>query len=260
MTLPPERIDVLGCPFDAVTFDEAAERIGQALSSGERLHVCVGNVDMIIKTGQIPDFSAIFHDCGLVICDGVPVTWAAAGLGTPLKGRVSGTDMVWECAALSERLDVGIAMIGAQYDITAKAAETMQARYPGARLMAFPTPYPLTDEANQELLAAVREFGAAMVLVALGAPKQERWIRDHLDASGAHVGIGIGSAFDIISGALPRAPRWMRDTGFEWLYRMFQDPGRLVRRYLVEDLPFVWRVGYAIVRKRLGLNGKHGNP
>lgn len=260
MSPSPERVYVLGCPFDAVTFDEAADRIAEALSSGERLHVCVGNVDMVIKTGQIPDFCAIFNASGLVICDGVPVTWAATGLGTPLKGRVSGTDMVWECAAISERLDVGVAMIGAHYEITSEAAKIMQARHPGARLKAFPTPYPLTDAANEELLNAVREFDAGLVLVALGAPKQERWIRDHLDASGAHVGIGIGSAFDIISGTLPRAPRWMCDNGLEWLYRMFQDPRRLVKRYLVEDLPFVWRVAYAILRKRLGVSEKRVQP
>jgi len=254
MAATPERVHILGCPFDAVTFDEAAARIERALEKGERLHVGVGNVDMVMKTGKIPDFADIFNACGLVICDGVPVTWAAALLGTPLKGRVSGTDMVWECAAMSERLGVGVALIGAEFAITARAAEAMSARHPGARLTALPTPYPLTPEENDALVAAIRETGAGMVLVALGAPKQERWLRDNLDACGANVGIGIGSAFDIISGALPRAPRWMCDNGLEWLYRMGQDPGRLARRYLVEDLPFVWRVLAAALRRRFGWN------
>lgn len=248
----PERVHILGCPFDAVTFDEAAARIEAAIENKERLHVGVGNVDMVMKTGQLPDFRAIFEQCGLVICDGVPVTWAAKGLGTPLKGRVSGTDMVWECAAISARTGATIALIGAHYDITKRAADVMKARFPKARLRPFPTPYPLTETENEQLLATIRDSGAAMVLVALGAPKQERWIRDHLDASGAWVGIGIGSAFDIISGNLPRAPRWMCNCGLEWFYRMCQDPRRLARRYLVDDLPFVWRVLGAIVKKRLG--------
>lgn len=260
MSLPPERVDILGCPFDAVTFDEAAARISAAIESEEHLHVCVGNVDMIMKTRQLSDFREIFKDSGLVICDGVPVTWAAAGLGTPLRGRVSGTDMVWECAAISERIGATIAMIGASFDATKRAAEAMAGRYPGALLRPLPTPYPLTDEDNEKLLEEIRNTDAAMVLVALGAPKQERWIRDHLARSGASVGIGIGSAFDIISGDLPRAPRWMRDNGLEWLYRTFQDPWRLGRRYLMDDFPFIWHACIAIVWRRLGLDSKRESP
>ncbi len=251
MPTAPERVPILGCPFDAVTFEEAASRIATALEKRELLHVCVGNVDMVMKTRKIPDFAAIFNDCGLVICDGVPVTWAAKALGTPLRGRVSGTDTVWECAAISARIGITVAMIGAEFDTTQRAAEVMAARYPGAKLHAFPTPYPLTEKENEKLLSTIRESGADMVLVALGAPKQERWIRDHLEASGACVGIGIGSAFDIISGKQPRAPRWMRDNGFEWLHRMLQDPARLGRRYLLEDFPFVWHIVVAIIRQRL---------
>jgi N-acetylglucosaminyldiphosphoundecaprenol N-acetyl-beta-D-mannosaminyltransferase len=254
MSTPPERVHILGCPFDAVTFEEAVAQISAALENRERLHVGVGNMDMVMKTREIPEFADIFNACGLIICDGVPVTWAGKALGTPLKGRVSGTDMVWECAAVSERIGITVALIGAQFDTTQRAAEAMAARYPKAQLHAFPTPYPLTDEENDKLLATIRESGADMVLVALGAPKQERWIRDHLEASGACVGIGIGSAFDIISGDLPRAPRWMRDNGLEWLHRTFQDPRRLLRRYLVDDAPFIWHVFVAVVRRRLGGN------
>ena len=252
MSTAPERIHILGCPFDAVTFAEAADKITLALQEESPLHVCVGNVDMVMKTRKIPDFADIFNDSGLVICDGVPITWAARALGTPLKGRVSGTDMVWECAAISERIGITVAMIGAEFATTRQAAKAMLARYPKAKLRAFPTPYPLTEAENEKLLVTLRESGAAMVLVALGAPKQERWIRDHLAASGACVGIGIGSAFDIISGKQPRAPRWMCDNGLEWLYRMMQDPARLGRRYLLEDFPFLWHILVAIARRRLG--------
>ena len=257
MQTTPDRIRILECPIDAVTFTQASQRIVNALESGTRLHVGVCNVDMVMKTRSLTEFRNIFEACGLIICDGVPLTWAAGWLGTPLKGRVSGTELVWECANISAQTGKTIALIGAEFEITQRAAETMTGRYPGAKLHPFPTPYPLTDEENNALLESIRGVGAHMVLVALGAPKQERWIRDHLDGSGAFVGMGIGSAFDIISGDKPRAPQWMCDYGLEWLYRMFQDPSRLVRRYLVDDLPFFWHVAVEALQRRLGPDEKH---
>jgi exopolysaccharide biosynthesis WecB/TagA/CpsF family protein len=89
------------------------------------------------------------------------------------------------------------------------------------------------------------------VLAALGAPRQERWVQSHLGASGANVGIGIGSAFDIISGRNPRAPGWMQALGLEWFYRMLQEPRRLGRRYLVDDSPFLILLPVEIVRRKL---------
>lgn len=257
MSATHDRIHILACPIDAVNFAEASQRIVNALESSARLHVGVCNVDMVMKTRALPEFRAIFEACGLVICDGVPLTWAAHWLRTPLKGRVSGTELVWECANISAQTGKTIALIGAEFEITQRAAEAMMARYPGATLHAFPTPYPLTDEENTALLGSIRDVGAKMVLVALGAPKQERWIRDHLDASGAHVGMGIGSAFDIISGDKPRAPQWMCDCGLEWLHRMFQDPSRLIRRYLIDDMPFFWHVAVDALRRRLGYDKEH---
>jgi N-acetylglucosaminyldiphosphoundecaprenol N-acetyl-beta-D-mannosaminyltransferase len=92
---------------------------------------------------------------------------------------------------------------------------------------------------------------AQIVLVALGAPRQERWIQSNLEACGAAVGIGIGSAFDIISGDQPRAPRWMKDNGFEWFHRLLLDPKRLVKRYLFEDSLFIFYFTLSLLRKKL---------
>lgn len=241
-SLGAERRDIIGCPFDAVSFAEAVRIIRHAVENGRRLQVVPGNVDFVMKARRDPAFASELHAADLIVADGVPVTWAGRVLGQPLKGRVSGTELVLACAEISARSGRAVAMIGGRGDITRRAADVMEKLHPGSRMRALETPFPLTPESNRRLVDRIREIEAAIVLVALGAPRQERWVRENLAASGAHVGIGIGSAFDIISGDKPRAPKWMCDNGLEWLHRMAQEPRRLGRRYLVEDLPFVWHV------------------
>jgi len=148
-------------------------------------------------------------------------------------------------------------MIGGRHELTARAADNMRTRSPGALLRPLPTPFPLGPKENDDLVGSIRALDAGIVLVALGAPRQERWIRDNLEACGASVGIGVGSAFDIISGDKPQGPPWMLDHGLEWLHRLRLEPTRLARRYLIEDSPFPLLVALELGKRKLGL-GKPG--
>lgn len=247
----PRRIDILGAPLDAISFDEMCERIRHAALTGRRLRIAPSSIDFVMKARRDKTFREELWDTELVIADGVPLTWAAWLLGAPVKGRVSGTDMVWHMARLSAESGFGVAMIGGRFEITARAAEVMRHAFPGARLYPLETPFPLTAEANRALTNSIRELGCAVVLCALGAPKQERWIRNNLEACGCSVGSGIGSAFDIISGDKPRGPKWMCDNGLEWLHRLCQEPRRLFRRYIIEDMPFVVLLAGEWLRRRI---------
>ncbi len=140
--------------------------------------------------------------------------------------------------------------MGASHDVALRAAGSLRNRYPDANIVVFPTPYPLTTEDNRFLVKSMREKNIKIVLVALGAPKQECWVKDHIMEIGANVGIGIGSAFDIVSGDQPWAPHWMREHGLEWLHRMRLEPKRLAKRYLIEDLPFFWYLLVEFLRKK----------
>jgi len=244
-------VDILGCPVDAVSFPEAVERIRQAVVNGDRLCCATSNVDMVMKCRRNPQLARDFWDADMVTADGVPLTWAAGLLGTPLRGRFSGTEIVWQCAAIAAEVGCAIALVGGRFDIAKRAAENMAHRHPRASIHVLDTPFPLTPEASAKLTEQIRAKDAKIVLVALGAPKQERWVHENLAASGASVGIGIGSAFDIIGGDKRWAPKWMRDNGFEWLFRMVQEPRRLGRRYLLEDMPFFWHLLREIIRRRV---------
>lgn len=233
------RVNILGCPFDRVDMEEAERFIRDTVIGRRRAHVTVGNVDMVMKARKDRQFADIFWKSALTIVDGMPILWAGALLGRPLKTRVPGIELTLRCAAISQQLGCGVALVGGEQAVTEAAAREMSRLFPGSILHVIPTPYPLRPEDNRVIVNRIREEDDRIVLVALGAPRQEFWVDEHLAATGANVGIGVGGAFDIISEARPRAPAWMRNNGLEWLHRMRLEPGRLARRYLVDDMPFL---------------------
>lgn len=243
-----KRVNVLGCPFAAISFSETEDEIQRAIDDRRLLHIVTANIDMVMKARRNPSFASTLWSANLVVADGKPIDWAAALLGNPICGRVNGTNLVWSCAAMSMKNGWPIALIGGVGDVSARAALKLKERHPESVLYAIPTPTPLSEEQNALLLEQIKVTGAKIVLVALGAPLQEEWIATNLLESGAQVGIGVGSAFDMISGDRSRAPRWMQNSGFEWFYRMLQEPRRLGKRYLVEDSPFLYHLALTILR------------
>jgi N-acetylglucosaminyldiphosphoundecaprenol N-acetyl-beta-D-mannosaminyltransferase len=244
-------VDVLGCPFSVVSYADAVEAMRDAIVDGRALQIVPANVDFVMKARRSAQLRDALAKADLIVADGVPVTWAARLLRTPLRGRVSGTDLVLDTARLSAELGVGVAIVGSAPGIAAQACDEMNQRFPGARLHTIETPAILELEHAESMAARVRDTGSLVVLVALGAPKQEQWVQELLHSSGAVVGIGCGSALDIISGAKPRAPRWMCDNGLEWLHRLRQEPRRLGRRYLIEDAPFIGILAVELIAGRI---------
>ena len=251
-----KRVNILGCPFDAISFADTVEAMRRAITHNGFLQIVPGSVDFVIKARKDPAFASELWQAGLVVADGVPITWAASLLRDSLRGRVSGTDLVWSCAELSAETGCAVAMIGSSFDISMRAARKMKAALPRASLHPLPTPFPLGEEANDNLVEQISDVKAKIVLVALGAPRQERWVQANLERCGANVGIGVGSAFDIISGDKPRAPRWLQAMGLEWMQRMMLEPKRLGRRYLIEDSPFLWHLAAELGRRISDSNGR----
>ena len=243
------RVDIVGCPVDPVSIREVCDRIRTAVDTGRPLHVVTANVDFVMRARRDDGFRRLLGGADLVVADGVPLTWVAALQGEPLAGRVNGTQLVWECARLSAEAGFLVGLLGAAPGVAEEAAAELRARHPGARLAVIEAPSPL-DLEDPRLSADVGKRAVDVLLVALGAPKQERWLSRWLRASGADVGIGIGGALDLVSGRKPRAPRWMQHVGLEWLHRLLTEPRRLSRRYLVEDVPFVWLAIVSVLRKR----------
>ena len=162
------RRTVLGCPVDAIAIDSVVAEMRRALQVGYTIQIVPCNVDFVMKVRRSPEFATVLQNADLVVPDGVPVVWAASLLGTPLCGRVSGTDLVWRCAELSEFENVGVAMIGSGPGVASRAASNLRARYPGAVLHPIATPQSLDDEGSAALVEEANALDCKFLLVASG--------------------------------------------------------------------------------------------
>jgi N-acetylglucosaminyldiphosphoundecaprenol N-acetyl-beta-D-mannosaminyltransferase len=237
------RVNLLDIWIDRVTLVTAAEQIAGFVQSGMPHQVVTANVDFIRLGQERPAFRDLVNSADLVVPDGMPLVWASRLQGDPLPERTTGVELMHECARIARGQDRGIFLLGAGPGVADEAAMVLTARYPGLRIAGSfsPTPEMLLQD-NESLVRMIREARPAILLVAFGAPKQDEWIRANLHALQVPVCIGVGGAFDMLAGRVKRAPIWMQRAGLEWLFRLFQEPQRLWKRYLIHDLPVFVRL------------------
>jgi len=231
------RISLLGTAIDVVDLDGAVERIAGMIESGSSGHVATINVDFLRQATACATTRTALQEADLVVPDGVPLLWMARWQHTPLLGRVNGTDLTVRLLERAGAAGWSVCYVGGDPDVAAAAADAAadrwRVRVAGVRC---PPPDEMDDPVTgREVAEWIGSTGADLVLLAIGGGRQERWVHQHRDALGAGVVIGVGSALDFVAGTRPRAPQWMQQTGLEWAWRLAQEPGRLWRRYLVED-------------------------
>jgi N-acetylglucosaminyldiphosphoundecaprenol N-acetyl-beta-D-mannosaminyltransferase len=236
--LSSNSVAVLGVPFNNVTMDEAVRIIEEKIEDGGCHQVATANVDFLLHAIHDPELQNILCSCSLVVPDGMPILWSARLMGSRLKERVCGIDLVPRLAELAARRGYSIYLLGASDKSSQRAAEVLQERYPGLRIAGRYSPplRPLEQMDHEDILARIERAQPDILLVAFGNPKQEKWLSMHRDRLRVPVSIGIGGSLDMIAGKLARAPRWMQKTGMEWLFRAAQEPRRLVGRYLNDAL------------------------
>lgn len=230
---------MLGIPIDAVTETEAVDWVAAALTQARPRMIVSVNPERIMQALADPSFGAVVRAADLSLADGAGVLWAARHLKRPLPGRVSGVDFLYALAARGAAASWRFFFLGGQPGVAEAAGQALAAAFPGFHLAGTfgGSPDPTDDAAS---LTAIRESRAQLVFVAYGAAGEEAWLARNLERSGALVGMGVGGAFDFISGRTRRAPPLMRDHGLEWLHRLSREPWRW-RRMLA--LPrFVARV------------------
>lgn len=229
-------VAVLGVPFHNVTMDETIAMIEQQIREGGFHQIATANVDFLKNAMQDERLREILCSCDMIVPDGMPVVWMSKMLGTPLKERVGGIDLVQRLAEVSAKRGYGIFLLGASDTHSQRAARALTQRYPGLRIVGrySPKPQPLESMDHAEILRRIEEAKPDILLVAFGNPKQERWLAMHRDRIKVPVCIGVGGTLDSLSGTVPRAPQWMQRKGLEWLYRVIQEPQRLAARYVAD--------------------------
>ncbi|HEX8940878.1 MAG TPA: WecB/TagA/CpsF family glycosyltransferase [Candidatus Limnocylindrales bacterium] len=247
MTAIP-RVDVLGVGISAIDIPTAVDEIGRWIAAREPHYVCVTGVHGVMESQADPTLRRIHDESGLTTPDGMPMVWAGRWAGARRMRRVYGPDLM---LAVSERAAAAgwrNYYYGGREGVPERLARRLQDRFPGLVVAGTMSP-PFGEVSEPEDGRTVERIQAArpdIVWVGLSTPKQERWMATHVGRLGPPVLIGVGAAFDIHAGTLAQAPRWMRERGLEWLFRLWKEPRRLWRRYLYNNPRFV----LAILRRR----------
>ncbi len=225
---PAETYDLLGVRIHRVTMPEAMERVAEFIRADTPHLIVTSDAAGIIRAQDDPEMRQIMNQADLVTADGAGVVLAARLLNLGIDTRVAGCDMVVEICRVAAEMGRSVYLLGAAPGVADKAAQKLQEQVPGLQIAGIRDGY-FTPEQEPEIIAEIRELRPAALFVALGAPRQEKWIVAHMHELGVAVCIGVGGSFDVISGLKPRAPLWMQRCGMEWLYRSLKEPRRIAR-------------------------------
>lgn len=235
------RVELLGQAVDALGWDEALARIGAWAKARESRRVCCANVHVVVTARGLPRLAEALSGADLVVPDGAPIAWMLRHLGTPRQRRIAGPDLMWRLCEEAAAAGIGIYLYGAGPETLTRLSERLREAFPGVQIAGAESPpfRELEPAEEQAAIERINAAGAGLVFVGLGCPKQELWMARQGGRVNA-VMIGVGAAFDFHAGTVRRAPPWMRRMGLEWLHRLGQEPRRLLRRYVVTNVHFLF--------------------
>ena len=221
-------VNILGIPIHAVTMAETLAWIEAAVAERTPRQVCTANPEFVMLAQRDAAFRAVLQRADLVLPDGVGLLWAARRLGARLPERVAGSDLIDRLAERGAARGWRIFYLGAAEGVAARAAEVLQARWPGLVVAGAyaGSPRPAEEDA---LVARVRAAEPDILLVAYGAPRQDMWIARNRERLGVPLSVGVGGSFDFVAGVARRAPVWLQRLGLEWLHRLWRQPWRARR-------------------------------
>ena len=234
---------VVGVPIDVLDWDDACRTIGRWASRRESRYVCICNVHSVVTARNDPEFMKVIEDADMATADGAPVAWMLRRLGHADQRRINGPDLMLRYCAQAAQRGERIFLYGNTPQTLDQLQQRLHQTFPGLKIAgSYSPPFrALTPEEDAEIVQRINDSGAGTVWVSLGCPKQERWMAAHRGRIQA-VMVGVGAAFDYHAGTLQRAPLWMQQHGLEWLHRLWSEPRRLGRRYLVTNTKFLVQV------------------
>jgi len=231
-----ERICFLQSPMDVGSMDETVSLIENRVSADDFTQHVVVNVAKLVSMQSDLELARSIKSCDIINIDGMGVVWGARFCGYDVPERVAGVDLFHSLLAMSARRGFPIFLLGAQQDVVEKTAEVVKGLYPRLIINGYHHGYFWDEE--EVIVNKIRKSGSKLLFVAITSPKKENFINKWRDQLGVNFVMGVGGTFDVVSGKIKRAPKWMQNYGLEWLYRVIQEPRRMWKRYFFTNAKF----------------------
>jgi N-acetylglucosaminyldiphosphoundecaprenol N-acetyl-beta-D-mannosaminyltransferase len=250
-----ETREIVGTRIDGTSYQDACDRIQTWTEQSTSCYIIAANVHVVMMGYWHRAYQGILHQAALVTPDGMPLVWAMRLLGVKGQSRVYGPDLMLAWCARAAQIGSPLFLYGGTDIMLSKLKENLETRFPGLIVAGTYSPpfRALTPTEEAEDIERIRASGAKVVFVGLGCPKQEEWMARQQGKLPA-VMIGVGAAFSFHSGEVSQAPRWMMKVGLEWLYRLYSEPRRLWRRYLLNNPAFLLLFAWQLLQTWMGKN------
>ncbi len=248
---------ILKTDVAVASYESAADLISSWAGRRASKMVCFCNVHMTVTAHDSASFQEVLRSADLVLPDGMPLVWLQRLAGLRDASRVASTDLAQRLFRVAASEDLRVGLYGGSPRTLDALPPAIRAIEPSIEIAyAFSPPFrALTDDEDRAVVDEINRSGTQILFVGLGCPKQEEWMARHRDSIHA-VMLGVGATFDWLAGTLPRAPRWMRDFGLEWAFRLGTDPRRLWYRYMSTNPRFLWLAGRQAIA---GSSGRKAN-
>jgi len=239
-----ERVNVLGVGISAINLPSALAAVADAVRARRKGYICVTGVHGVMEAQADTAFRKILNEAFLCTPDGMPMVWAGKLRGHSRMSRVYGPDLMLDVCAWSEKNSCRHFFFGGAPGATEALRDKLTARFPGLQVAGCYTPpfRALNAEEQNQLREMVRAARSDILWVGLSTPKQEKFMAEFLPRLDVTLMIGVGAAFDFLSGRVKQAPRWMQRSGLEWCYRLCREPRRLARRYFRNNPLFAVKI------------------
>ncbi len=232
------RMKFMNTEIDNLTMQETLQVIEHLIQENNNAYVVTPNVDHIVQLETNKELQAVYKNASLILTDGKPLLWIANWYGTPIKEKISGSDLFPLLCKIAAEKGYKMFFLGAAEGVAAKAADNLMNKFKDLQVVGTYSP-PLGFETNQgemdKIKSMIKKAKPDILIVGLGCPKQEKFMYQHCQELGVPISFGLGASFDFEAGNIKRAPRWMSEHGLEWLFRITQDPKRMLKRYLIDD-------------------------
>ena len=228
---------VLKVPVNVTSYEEIIEEITQRIKNNQKYRIISINLNKIILANENKEMIQIINSFDCFIPDGISIVKAS----NELKERITGIDLFEKICSEHEKIGAKIFLYGAQEEIVKAAKTNLQEKYKNIKIVGYEKGF---IKNNEDLIKKINDSGANIVFIAMGSPKQEKWIYENSAKIKANIFMGVGGTFDIVSDRLKRAPKWIRKMGIEWLYRMLKEPKRL------KNVPLQIKYWYKLKKER----------